>query len=365
MNDPDAIERFLRQRRISRRAFLVRSAMAGLGLGAAGITLAGLLAQQQRSPWRAGVFAPIGRSQVAVLPAASYDAELERVVLDGLDLLGVDVRGASVLLKPNMVEFDPGSAINTDPRLVAATAIAMHRSGARRVVVGEGSGHRRDIQYILGRSGLRELLSDADTTFVDLNTAAIRRVSLDSHYTELGELWLPDAVVSADIVVSMPKMKTHHWGGVTLSLKNCFGVVPGRVYGWPKNVLHWAGLRNSILDVAAAVRPDLAIVDGITGMQGDGPIKGEPVSAGVVVMGTDPVAVDATAAYLMGIDGEKVGYLAEAGRFLGQHRLDEIDQLADGLDDRRTNFALLPQFEYLRLGSGRDAPDSSDGEPPA
>lgn len=365
MNDPDAIERYLRHRRMSRRRFLIRGAMAGLGLGAAGITVAGLLAQQQRSPWRPEAFAPIGRSRVAVLPAASYVTDLERVILDGLDLLELDVRGASVLLKPNMVEFDPDSVINTDPRLVAATAAVMHRRGARQVIVGEGSGHRRDIQYILGRSGLRELLSDVDTTFVDLNTAAIRRVSLDSHYTELGELWLPEVVAAADIVVSMPKMKTHHWGGVTLSLKNCFGVVPGRVYGWPKNVLHWAGLENSILDVAAAVRPDLAIVDGITGMQGDGPIKGEPIPAGVVVMGVDPVAVDATSAYVMGIDAEKVGYLSEAGRFLGQHRLDEIEQLGEDPDDRRTMFGLLPQFEYLRLGSGLDAPDGSGEEPAA
>ena len=97
----------------------------------------------------------------------------------------------------------------------------------------------------------------------------------------------------------MPKMKTHHWGGVTLSLKNCFGCVPGRVYGWPKNVLHWAGLEQSIVDVAAAVRPDVAIVDGIVGMDGNGPISGERKDAGLLVFGTDPVATDATAAYAM------------------------------------------------------------------
>ena len=365
MTDPDAIERILRQRRISRRRFLIRSAQAGLAVGAAGITVAGLLAQQPRSPWRSGAFAPVGRSSVAVLPAASYDVDLERVVLDGLDLLDLDVRGAAVLLKPNMVEFDPSSVINTDPRLVAATAAAMWRKGARAVVVGEGSGHRRDIQYILGRSGLRELLADTNATFVDLNTAAITRVVLDSRYTELGELWLPEPVVSADIVVSMPKMKTHHWGGVTLSLKNCFGVVPGRVYGWPKNVLHWAGLQNSILDVAAAVRPDLAIVDGIVGMQGDGPIKGEAVPVGVVVMGTDPVAVDATSAHVMGLDPVKVDYLGEAGRFLGQHHIEMIDQLADDPEERAVDFALLPQFAHLRLGSGLSAPDDPAEDPGA
>ncbi len=360
MNDPDQIERYLRQRRISRRRFLLRSAQAGLALGAAGITIGGILAQQQRTPWRAEAFRPVGRSSVAVIPATRYNGDLERVVLDGLTLVSADVRNARVLLKPNMVEFDPHSVINTDPRLVAATVAAMRRLGARELVVGEGSGHRRDTQYILGRSGLRQLLTDVDATFVDLNTASISRVGLDSHFTDLGELWLPEPVVNADIVVSMPKMKTHHWGGVTLSLKNCFGAVPGRVYGWPKNVLHWAGLQNAILDVAAAVRPDLAIVDGIVGMQGDGPIKGDAVASGVVVIGTDPVAVDATSAVVMGIDPDRVEYLQQAGRFLGQGRPELIDQVGDDPERHRIDFELLPQFAHLRIGARFGPPGAEE-----
>ena len=124
----------------------------------------------------------------------------------------------------------------------------------------------------------------------------------------------------------MPKMKTHHWAGVTLSLKNLFGTLPGRVYGWPKNILHWEGIEQSILDIAGAVRPDYAIVDGIVGMEGNGPISGTPVAAGVLVFGDDPVATDAVTATMMGFDPRQVGYLAEAGRFLGQVELDEIDQ---------------------------------------
>jgi uncharacterized protein (DUF362 family) len=149
----------------------------------------------------------------------------------------------------------------------------------------------------------------------------------------------------------MPKMKTHHWGGVTLSLKNCFGCVPGRVYGWPKNVLHWAGLEQCVVDVAATVRPDLAIVDGIVGMEGNGPISGEPKAAGVVVVGDDPVAADATAAYTMVIDPERVPYLREAGRFLGQVHLESIAQAGEDPDRTRVPFRLVPQFAQLRAGS--------------
>ena len=118
----------------------------------------------------------------------------------------------------------------------------------------------------------------------------------------------------------MPKMKTHHWVGVTLSMKNLFGLMPGIVYGWPKNVFHWAGLEPSILDINATVKPHLAIVDGIVGMEGDGPIMGTPKPAGVLVMGRDLPAVDATAARIMGIDPLKVTYLRAAHGGLGDHR---------------------------------------------
>jgi hypothetical protein len=174
----DAIERHLR-RPLTRRRLLLRATQAGLALGAAGIGITGYLVQQRASPWDASVFPTPGRSSVAVLRAPRYEADLEGVVADALRLLRVDVRGRSVLLKPNIVEFDPTTVINTDPRLVAATAAAMRSAGARQVTVGEGSGHRRDSHFIAGQSGLLDLLGDIDVPFVDLNTAAVTRVKLN------------------------------------------------------------------------------------------------------------------------------------------------------------------------------------------
>ena len=89
-------------------------------------------------------------------------------------------------------------------------------------------------------------------------------MKLKANYSGLGELWLPRAVLESDFVVSMPKVKTHHWAGVTLSLKNMFGVVPGMKYGWPKNLLHWSGIHESILDICATVPIHFVIADGIT-----------------------------------------------------------------------------------------------------
>jgi uncharacterized protein (DUF362 family) len=279
---------------------------------------------------------------VAVLTASGYDGPLEETVLDGLRAIGADVRGANVLLKPNLVEFDPLTSINTEPRLIAAAVLAFRRLGAASVVVGEGPGHRRDVQDVVTRSGLTEALAGVDAPFADLNAAPIQRVTLRSHYTDLGELWLPTPVLDADVVVSMPKMKTHHWAGVTLSLKNLFGTLPGRVYGWPKNILHWAGIEPSILDIAGAVRPGYAIVDGIVGMEGNGPISGEPVESGVLVFANDPVAADTVGASLMGFDPEKIAYIAEAGRFLGQTDRGRMQQRGEDPDRLGRTFAPPP-----------------------
>jgi uncharacterized protein (DUF362 family) len=207
------------------------------------------------------------------------------------------------------------------------------------------------------------VLSELDVRFVDLNVAPVRRVGLATSYTRLGELWLPEPVLDADVVLSMPKLKAHHWVGVTLSLKNCFGCVPGRIYGWPKNVLHWEGIPASILDIAAAVQPNLVIVDGIVGMEGDGPIMGTPKEAGHLIFGTDPVAADATAARLMGVDPERVDYLREAGRFLGQVHLEDIEQRGEDPEADEVPFELIPEFGGLRVGSTGpiDQRDSSGG----
>jgi uncharacterized protein (DUF362 family) len=83
-------------------------------------------------------------------------------------------------------------------------------------------------------------------------------------------------------------------------------------------------------------------------MEGNGPISGTPVHAGVLVFGRDPVAVDATAAELMRVNPERIEYLHEAGRFLGQSHLDRIEQRGDDVTRNSTPFALLPQFASLR-----------------
>ena len=190
------------------------------------------------------------------------------------------MRRKTVLLKPNLVGLDPQGMTNTHPGVIAAAREAFLRLGCAEVLIGDGPAMDRDIQAFLESIRLREFAGPLARIFVDLNVDDVERVLLRTRASRLKELYLPKTLLGADFLVSLPKLKTHHWAGVTLSLKNMFGVVPGACYGWPKNVLHWAGIDRAILDINAAVRPDFAIVDGIIGMEGNGPIQARRRPAG-------------------------------------------------------------------------------------
>ena len=196
-------------------------------------------------------------------------------------------------------------------------------------------------------AGYFQTIPSFEDLFTDLNLDEVAVVRLRRPASKLRKLYLPHTALGADLLVSMPKMKTHHWVGATLSMKNFFGLVPGGVYGWPKNVLHWAGIDESIVDLHALFPRTFAIVDGVEGMEGNGPIQGTPKHAGVLVAGRNLPAVDATCCRIMGIDPAKIGYLR-----LGAHAeaLAEASILQAGESVRsvRTDFQLLPEFQSLR-----------------
>jgi uncharacterized protein (DUF362 family) len=131
-------------------------------------------------------------------------------------------------------------------------------------------------------------------------------------------------------------------------MKNFFGLVPGAVYGWPKNVLHWAGIPESIADLHNLFPKHFAIVDGIEGMEGNGPIQGTPKRVGVIVAGGDLPAVDATCCRIMGIDPDKIGYLQLAAKH-GQCDARQVRQIGETVENVATRFALLPELASLRL----------------
>ena len=324
---------------LDRRRLVVSAAGIAVG-GMASVRLLPeeMLLRDRRAP----------RSRVAVLSVEQYSERLVELLLAGLGEFHLDLRAKSVLLKPNLVEYIAGVEVNTHPLLVGAAAEAFLKLGAKRVVVGEGPGHQRDTYLVLAESGLEAQLGSQRISFVDLNRDELCRVPTRATYTGLDHLWLPSTVLASDFIVSMPKIKTHHWAGVTLSMKNMFGIVPGMKYGWPKNVLHWKGIHRSILDICATAPVHFVIGDGVIAMEGNGPLHGTHRHLGKIVLADDPVAADFTCARLMGLDPYRVWHLNRAAHFLGNGSNHRIDLIAEALPPRTIPFKVLPEFAYLQ-----------------
>jgi uncharacterized protein (DUF362 family) len=283
-----------------------------------------------------------------------YDGPLAQTIMAGLEAVGFDkawVRGRRVLLKPNLVEPTPAAPqITTHPHVVLAAAEVFRRLGAE-VAVGEGPGHVRDTEMALVESGMDAALSDEKLPFVDINYSEFRRVPNAGGLSALKDFTFPAAVIHADLIVSMPKLKTHHWMGFTASMKNLYGVLPGVIYGWPKNVLHFAGIAETVVDINASLPRRIGIVDGIVSMEGDGPILGTPKPMGLLAIGLDLAALDATLARITGFDPRKVPYLALADGRLGRISERAIVQRGERWQELASPFAFVdvPHLREMRM----------------
>jgi uncharacterized protein (DUF362 family) len=296
--------------------------------------------------------APVS-SCVHIAPVNDYNADLADVVQRQYENFRerVPLAGKRVILKPNLVEYHRDKVINTNPNVVAAAIELCKREGAREVIVAEGPGHWRNVEYLVSASGLGDVLRHYSIPFVDLNHDEPVKTPNLGRLTGLDFLYLSRTIATADVVISLPKLKTHHWAGATLSLKNLFGTLPGICYGWPKNELHWRGIDNSIVDIALTRTPDLAIVDAIVGMEGDGPLNGTPKWMGAIVMGNDLLAVDATCCRMMKLDPERIGYLVLGkAKKLGRLGENEIEERGENVADLAKPFETLPHFHGLYLG---------------
>jgi uncharacterized protein (DUF362 family) len=332
---------------ITRRTLLVGAASA-----ASAFTLTKIARHLLAKPDAAPSNAP---SPVALVGCDSYHRDALREALQrGFQLAPPpDLSGRRVLLKPNFVEYAPDRPVTTHVALIAETVRAFRERGAAEVVIGEGPGHNPDTDEVWFRSGLYRIASEEHARVVDLNVDDLARVRMRSfpegdgfRGRALEYLFLPKTLLDAHVIVSMPKLKTHHWAGVTLGMKNLFGVVPGAKYGWPKNILHMNGIVRSVVELAASIPVNYTIVDGIQGMEGDGPIVGTAVQSKCLLFGRSVYSVDWMGARLMGLDPPRLPVMSLASA-TGLGPLAEPPTVGDPLKYFERAFVLPPQYDSI------------------
>jgi len=316
----------------------------GFATGAGATLLAGWAnfdARKRRPPFVESTSAAV------ILKASSYEDDLAAHILTGVRAFDFDVRGKRVLIKPQLAAFAPECA-NTHPALIAAACEVFRSLGAAEIQIGDGPEYHHDARALAEAARYGSEIPHFDKMFVDLNHDD---VTAFQGFPNLGEIYLPNTALQADLIVSMPKMKTHMAAGVSLSMHNYFGLAPGAVYGWPKHELHRLGNSKGAVELTGVFRRGFAIVDGIIGMEGNGPLEGTPRQSGVLVMGTDLVAVDATCCRAMDVDPLRIPHLDFAADRQGVAAEERIEQRGEGVASVRSPYQLTERFQHLRLSA--------------
>ncbi|MCL4516731.1 MAG: DUF362 domain-containing protein [Firmicutes bacterium] len=283
-------------------------------------------------------------SQVYIARCAGYEREqVQRAVRRAVDALGGMRRyvrpGDNVLIKPNLlVASAPEAAVTTHPEVLRA-AIELVQAAGGMVWVGDSPGFGNPIK-VAEKSGLAEICRETGAVlrdFGEADEAGFADGVICKRFT------LARPVREADVVISLAKLKTHGLTLYTGAMKNLFGCISGL----NKSQMHlrfqqredFAGM---LVDLYSLVKPALSIVDGVVGMEGEGPRNGRPRPIGVILAGADAVAVDAVGATIIGLDPLAVPTTRIAhARGVGQGDPARIEMLGDPLAE-----AVVPDYKH-------------------
>ncbi len=292
---------------------------------------------------------------------------LTRLIAQGIDKLGIDLKGKkSALLKPNIVNVaKPHSAKITHPVLVEALIDVLREIGVDDITVGDGPAVDADVNRVFDVSGYSKLarrkkvklvnFDDMESTTIKIieekNSRDEKRadsaqfksnLAKDFLKSEHNGIRIPKLVNDVDLYINIPKLKTHVNAGVSISLKNQIGLLAR----YDKMRFHLIGLHEPITRLAQVIRPEMIIVDGIIGSEGEAPVHGRRKDAAVLAMGTDMLEVDLVCCKIMGIEPFSVNHI----RLLlpKDGTVPQIMTVGERIDELKTMF-VQPDLRYGKV----------------
>lgn len=279
-------------------------------------------------------------AQVAIVKCAEYHQEqVDRAVREALDGIGGIDRyvkpGQRVLLKVNALSMKPPeAAVTTHPVFIKAVAQEVRRAGGI-VLIGDSSGGmiagQAPTRQTFEVAGIAKAAAEAGAELLNFDISGVSAVDCKG---PIKTIHIAKTVLEADVVISLPKLKTHSATIFTGAIKNMYGSVPGyRKAEYHRMAPQLKNFAEVLVDIFEATRPHLAIMDGIIGMEGNGPAAGKPRHVGLVLAGADCVALDAVASMVIGLNPERVLTTTIAWkRGLGTAKQDEIEIIGEALD---------------------------------
>ncbi|OHD63332.1 MAG: hypothetical protein A2176_00010 [Spirochaetes bacterium RBG_13_51_14] len=254
---------------------------------------------------------------------ATYDTAAQAVDR-GFGLFPLKLKGKKVLIKPNVLRAaEPHEGIATHPALLRAVVERVESMGPASIIVGDNPG--------LFNYGANEEAFNS-TGLMEAAKGYYRNIGNDSQKVEFNPAFMPTvslsrAVRETDVIISLPKFKTHGLTVMTGCIKNSYGFLPGA----QKAALHRAAgsserFQEMLVDVFMLRIPDLFIVDAVVGMEGNGPASPDLREIGLILASDNGVSLDAVIAHMMGCEPDRLRFLRKANKAgLGAYDLSEIE----------------------------------------
>ena len=311
--------------------------------------------------WGTGVRAGV------VSIARINNGRIDLAVEDAIAMLGginaVTAGKQRIMLKPNLVTESPRATTKPD---VIRTLAQLMKDAGKEVLIGEGSAcaagyniiggvlyrtKRQSIldgmqQYVFDTLGYTSLAQSLGIPLINLHSGEMATVAIPGGFV-YDTISIHRSLTDIDMLCSVPMMKTHMMGGVTLGMKNLIGTYPGTVYGSVRSLVHDAAINTEssavagiVVDMVRANKLGLVVIDASTAMEGNGPDAGDLVNMNLIIAGTNPLATDMVAANVMGFSPVEIPTFQWANRAGMQPKwLSMIETRGETIENVRRHFA--------------------------
>lgn len=306
-------------------------------------------------------------SKVALVKCDSYESGLVyKSVEKAIELLGgiekFVKKGDKVLIKPNLLSpKSPDKAVTTHPEVVRAVIKIVKEIGAIPFVGDSPGGNvvgscqtkrfLATIEKYWKETGMQKVCEEEGAQLVSFETGGVEVFRLKNR-KYVSEIHLAKIIFSFDVIINIPKLKTHGMVLFTGAIKNLYGCVPGLIKAqYHKLAIHPDDFSGVLVDIYSLVKPKFSIIDGIYGMDGNGPSAGRIKKFSVIIAGEDAVAVDAVASIIMGfkdpkeVPTTKIAYK----QGLGECDLKKIEILGEKLEEVKQKDFIKPTNAILKM----------------
>ncbi len=299
--------------------------------------------------------------KVSVVGCKSYkQKQVDEAVKKAIEKISFKVRpNSTVLLKPNgLLPVKPEKAVTTHPAVLEALCKILKAKNCK-IIIAESFGITiKGSEEVFELTGWKKVAEKHGAEIICFSKDKLKKVK--NNKAEFGkEMFMPEMLDKVDLIINLPKFKTHTLMTFTGAVKNLFGCIPGArkqaYHAETKNKKNFADL---LLDIWMNIRPELTIMDGIIGMEGDGPSNGDPVNLGIVMASDNAIAMDIVSEEMIGFDGKILTNKRALERQLidksqikafGKRKLDFRKPSTITVPNRLASFALKHTMAYPKV----------------